>query len=360
VNSDRKYLKCDISHFFNSLYHHDIPKQLQLGGLELSEVNVLARALRWISAGRSVDCLPQGLYPTKMIGSYVLVPIDNDTRITSAQLFRVMDDYILRDESAARLEDDFHQIQMLFGNLGLGVNEGKTRMPDAAGADDEDDISGGEMTLGERATVGVVSGEKIELGLRFSRREAATSSDLPAIVRSVLRYPDLIKRFALWCRMVPDAQELARVLAAEIALAKREMGRTLTDYQLFWLAHIADERLADASTMGDIITFILDSTSSVIVRARALEIPIQKFNLPARREHYMKSGSCWEQWCAGIGMLKSPTASRNQLAKYIKNDGEMGRLMAEVVNNLDPDQHDVDWASDFYSRRPERPHVDEV
>jgi hypothetical protein len=90
------------------------------------------RFLREIVGARSVDCLPQGLYPSKMIGAAFLNFIEASGRIRSAQTLRLMDDIWLFDDDEKTLTADFIMIQTLLSSRGLSINERKALVfPDA-------------------------------------------------------------------------------------------------------------------------------------------------------------------------------------------------------------------------------------
>ena len=334
-------LRFDIGHYFNTLYHHDIVKQLRLSGFTPEPVRQLARVLRWLTAGRTIDCLPQGIYPAKMIGSYVLTPVDNDAGIGSWRLFRMMDDFLLVDADWQRLIGDFHHLQYLLGQLSLGVNQDKTRMPTAPPATDL------ALSDEERSTEEIVKSvqdkteAKARVRLRFTRRIPPKSArDLARTIAVALDHPDLVKQLSFWFRTVRNKDELGDVLWSALK------SRFLTDYQLFWLAHIADEHLLETASLGKVVDFVFKHpNASDITKARILEIPTNKFGMAARREIYLRQTTGWTSWAAGIGMLNAPKDSRNQLAKYVKNDGIMGRMMSQVIHNLDPQAHAIDWST---------------
>lgn len=71
------FIGFDISNYFNCLYHHDLEAWLAALGATNEDVQMFSKFLRETNSGRSVDCLPHGLYPTKMIGNDFLRFIEN-------------------------------------------------------------------------------------------------------------------------------------------------------------------------------------------------------------------------------------------------------------------------------------------
>ena len=52
----------DVASYFNSIYHHDLVAWFDERGASGDDAALLGRFLREINSGRSVDCLPQGIY----------------------------------------------------------------------------------------------------------------------------------------------------------------------------------------------------------------------------------------------------------------------------------------------------------
>ncbi len=69
----RYWAKFDISAYFNSVYHHDLVMWFREDTRRTADdVEAFGKYFREINAGRSLDCLPQGITPCKMIGSHFL------------------------------------------------------------------------------------------------------------------------------------------------------------------------------------------------------------------------------------------------------------------------------------------------
>lgn len=126
------HLAFDVTAYFNTLYHHDLTAWFQAAGADETDHLAFGQFGREINAGRSVDFLPQGLYPTKMIGSEFLKFIDNSGELKSSVCLRFMDDFYLFDASAAVVRNDFLKIQQLLGSKSLNVNAAKTQVDGAA------------------------------------------------------------------------------------------------------------------------------------------------------------------------------------------------------------------------------------
>ena len=118
-----EFISCDISDYFNHIYHHDL--QAWFAALEPTkseDVEAFGKYLREINAGRSLDCLPQGLYPAKMIGNDFLRFVEESSTIKYPRIARFMDDIVFLGDTANDLIADFNELQRLLGLKGLTVN----------------------------------------------------------------------------------------------------------------------------------------------------------------------------------------------------------------------------------------------
>ena len=117
----------DIASYFNSIYHHDAQNWFAaLPEISGADSNAFGRFFREINSGVSIDFLPQGIYPTKMIGSEFLKFVDLSGQIKCAQMLRFMDDIYLFDDNEDVILQDFLRIQELLGLRALNINPSKT------------------------------------------------------------------------------------------------------------------------------------------------------------------------------------------------------------------------------------------
>jgi hypothetical protein len=126
-------IRFDVSSYFNSLYHHDLVNRFREIGASEDDVLIYGRFLREIQSGRSLDCLPHGLHPCKVLGADFLKFVDNSMRLTSPRMIRFLDDFNLFGDGERALHADFNCIQELLSEKGLFLNEGKTAYADDFG-----------------------------------------------------------------------------------------------------------------------------------------------------------------------------------------------------------------------------------
>jgi Reverse transcriptase (RNA-dependent DNA polymerase) len=132
------YAYFDVSAYFNHIYHHDLIRWCEDAGADDEDVQLFGKFLREIVAGRSTNCLPQGIYPSKMVGSSFLGFLEASSRMRSAQSVRLMDDIWLFDDDSEIVIADFLNAQSLLSDRGLAVNEDKSSILE--GHDPEQDF----------------------------------------------------------------------------------------------------------------------------------------------------------------------------------------------------------------------------
>ena len=357
------WISFDVASYFNSIYHHDLVNWFRPLSNE-HEASALGQFLREANGGRSIDCLPQGLYPCKMLGSSFLSFVENSNRVRASQTLRFMDDFYLFDDDPAVLLGDFQTVQELLGAKALSINPSKTCLPDESVRDvareidqlkvtllkkrrelmakydtaEPDDLAGHpDLVLDEEQRQYLLSllaqeslaEEDADLVLALMREH--TEDVLEHLELLVGRFPNLAKRVYVFCRDVEDKQSVADILAEFIG-----RGSTLTEYQLFWLGKMVGDYLLGTSAAGDLIFSIYENdAATAITKAKMLELPDNRFGMPDLRESHLKTGqSDWLAWASAIGSRKQDKAQRNSLLKYFSNGSPINRLIGECVNKL--------------------------
>lgn len=361
-----EYTSFDVSAYFNSLYHHDLHAWFTaLEPDDPQDCVAFGKLLREINAGRSLDCLPQGLYPAKMIGNDFLRIIENSAVIRADRIIRFMDDVYLFGNSVSRLQADFAEIQRLLGLKGLTVNASKTRIGGLTHADeanehldevkkrllqrrrrlivsryDEDsdeNVSAGEEDLNEEEIAFIVellnkgnlAEEDAELILIVMRDHVdRIEAHLSLFAKG---FPHLAKNFYGLCADAGDKEAVA-----EIVLAVANEGDHIGEYQLFWFGMMLESYLMDTRQAPNIIDALYRHESATDVsRAKILEIPDIRFGLPEMREVFLREGrSDWLAWASAAGSRSMDRQARNYLLDYFKNGSEMNRLIADILQKV--------------------------
>jgi len=353
----------DVSAYFNSIYAHDLFVWFNDGSRSEKDVEALHKFLRQINAGRSIDCLPQGIAPAKIIGSHFLSFIEFSARIKSPLLLRFMDDVVLFAADQDAIIQDFYQIQRLLGERGLSVNPAKTKIGDIDQLDvrkqideikkqllrvrrlrslfdydeESEEDSGEEESLNQRQKDYLIAllrdpqidEEDAELVLSLLRDK---SEDVLEYVPSFLeKFPNLAKNIYMFCGHVQNKAKLAEVVLHFLSSAK-----VITEYQLFWLAWVAESYLSKCPTYGQLIMRLYEHPSaSVVSKAKVLEIPDKRFGMNDLREEHLRIGkSDWLAWASAIGLRCEGKANRNHLLNYFANAGPLNRLIADCAKAL--------------------------
>jgi hypothetical protein len=151
--ADKHHIAFDVSTYFNSVYHHDLVAWLANLGASGEDVDCFSKFLRETNSGRSVDCLPHGLYPTKMIGNDFLRFVEDSAFLKDNHLLRFLDDIYIFSSDMNVLEEDFYHIQKILGLKGLSVNPQKTVVDEINIDKAEEDISDVKKNLLQRRRV---------------------------------------------------------------------------------------------------------------------------------------------------------------------------------------------------------------
>lgn len=361
------HARLDVASYFNRIYHHDLTAWWQTVGGTLEDANQLGKFLREATSGRSIDCLPQGIYPAKMIGSAFLSFLENSNWIRCAETIRLMDDFWMFDDDIAVLISDFLVAQSLLSERGLSVNDQKSEIVENAESQLELPLKLDEMKIhllrrrseelsqrhGYDDSDVSKDDEELELNteeheylLALLRSENITEEDAELVLRmmeeyssDVLEYlpilfrnfPGLAKRMYYFCQKVQDKREVATVL---LTLAKSKV--QLTEYQLFWFGMMAEDYLLGTTVAGDLLLRLHEHrNATVISKAKILEIPETRFGLPDLRESNIRSGhSDWLAWASAVGSRVHPKGQRNHLLSYFGKSSPMNALVGEFVKAL--------------------------
>lgn len=384
INKDLMFshmISFDVASYFNTIYHHDATNWFaSLPNISEVDAKAFGRFFREINSGRSIDFLPQGIYPTKMIGSEFLRFIENSGQLKSAQTLRFMDDIYLFDNNMENLNQDFLRIQELLGLRALNINPTKTvidgekptvriaasaiqielseifddfeettiYLPSGADmADFECEYDGDEYDAGVHQASGAsLDGRKIERLLELLVDPKVEESDVESILSILqqkseslstlipsllVRFPNIVKQLYKLAGQTTKKDELTNELI--IVLAKSPH---LIEYQLFWMAAIAEDHLPHTQRYGELLLKLYEKTSNhKIARAKVLEIPDQSFGLKEIRDEILKTGaSDWISWAAAMGTRTLNKSERNHSLKYFSKGSPLNHLISECVQKL--------------------------
>lgn len=356
-------IQFDVASYFNSMYHHDVAHWLEAkDSVTAIDSSALSKFFREINSGRSIDFMPHGIYPSKMIGNEFLKVVDLYGPLKCKKIVRFMDDISLFDDDANVLMADFQTIQRLLGQFALSINPSKTAFNNSVG-DVKETLSEIHESLKEIITeyeeVPTASGvelaemdveienssgpEQVEALLGLLQNDSLEESDadrilsflrthsdslieyLPILFR---RFPNLIKHIHSVCGAVNEKSELSQVL-----LDYLKESDDFLEYQLFWIGAIVEDYLIGHGCYGEVLLRLFELTATLkIARAKVLEIPIQEFGFKEIRAEYLKTGqSDWLSWSSAVGSQSLKPAERNYVLSYFAKASAMNFLISEGV-----------------------------
>jgi hypothetical protein len=357
----KHFISLDVASYFNSVYHHDLVNWIRELGVDEDEVNGFGQMLREINSGRSVDCLPQGLYPAKMIGNDFLRFVENYHGIKSDRVIRFMDDIYLFSNSEQTIMNDFTLVQTILGDKGLSINPQKTSRTSAQHVNLEKQIDKAkedllrkrrlilEVGYGDQAETKEfllrtpltkeevsyltqilaqpeIDEEDAELILTMMRENTKkVEARLPDIIQ---QFPNLSKSVHSFCSGIKDKEALADILVDILEKSAR-----LLEFQLFWFAAILEDHLMSTSKTSALIDLIFNHPSATpITKARVLEIMDARFGLTELRASILSTGqSDWLGWASAVGSRSLKPGSRNHTLKYFGNCSQINHLIATIV-----------------------------
>lgn len=351
--------KFDVSSYFNSIYHHDLVAWFNNIAKSEDDAAFFDKYLKQTNSGRSIDCLPHGLYPAKMVGAHFLSFVEHGSRLSSDLTLRFMDDIYIFSDARNEVLSDFITLQRMLGDKGLSVNPSKTKLGRVKEIDVEERIDALRESLLERRSF-IVTGsgadfdpeeveadtlteneieylmdllknpdieeEDAELVLALMRDH---SSDVLGNLEDFLRrFPNLSKSIFHFCSHIDDKSDLLNV-----AKSLMDSNSELTEFQLFWLAKIFEEYLLNETGAAEIVHRLYDHPNATdISRAKLLEIKDRRFGLAELREEHLRTGqSGWLSWASAVGTRVEKKKNRNHILGYFANGSPLNELIAQCV-----------------------------
>lgn len=355
-----EFIAFDVANFFNNVYHHDLHAWFaKIGPKEQSDVVAFGKFFREINAGRTLDCLPQGLYPAKMIGNDFLRFLEESSALKARKMLRFMDDVVILGDDANELQADFTELQRLLGLKGLSVNAAKTRTEGSPWTDEVDDHVDDlkKRLLRRRRSLIISRYDRVEadsVQAPLAKKEIdyivellghpTLGEDDAELIMVVMRdhvdriadrlelfadgFPHLAKNFYSLCREATDKERVA-----EVVLKVASEGSHIGEYQLFWFGVMLEDYLLETALAPDIIRKLYTHASATdISRAKILEISDQRYGLPEMRETFLREGrSDWLAWASAAGARAMDKQARNYLLSYFQNGSEMNKLIADIL-----------------------------
>lgn len=357
----RYSLSFDVAAYFNSIYHHDLVSWLSRVGAPEQDYQAFGQFLREINSGRSVDCLPQGIYPTKMIGNDFLRFIEQFHGLRSNAIVRFMDDFVLFSDSRRDLRHDFITIQRLLGEKGLSLNPNKTSDGVRENVELEDAIEDIRIQLLQRRRVVItdydgIPDEEVEVEQDLSEEEMEflrgllqqddieeedaelvlalmaehAEEALDRLADIARRFPHLFKNIHSFCLEAGDEEAIAEFVLELL----RDNDAMIYEFQIFWLTHILEDRLLNTTSAAEIIDRLNNHPNATsISRAKLLEIPDLRYGLVELRDTHLGAGqSDWLSWSSAVGHRALNKIDRRHRLGYFAKASNYNKLVFDIVS----------------------------
>ena len=346
------------------MYHHDLEAWLAALDATNDDVQMFSKFLRETNAGRSIDCLPHGLYPTKMIGNDFLRFVEESTFLKATSVHRFMDDVYIFGNSQEEVNADFNRIQRVLGQKGLSVNPAKTSLIRSKTSETDDSISAVKKNLLQRRRE-IVSGslydeneealaavkadlsheelEEIHGILKAGDLEEDDAELILTVMRDhaddvlgflpeiISRFPHLAKNVYRFCEEIDDVESVADLVDKSLTTDDETQ-----EYQLFWFGMMVESYLMQSKKAPNIIAKLLSHRNRTDMSvAKILEISDLRYGLQDIRQGYLASGrSDWLSWSSAVGSRAVKPAARNYVLEYFMKSSPMNKLIGEVVQSL--------------------------
>ncbi|MCP1183997.1 RNA-directed DNA polymerase [Paenibacillus sp. 1781tsa1] len=356
--------KIDISNFFNNIYHHDVVSYIARV-VNQQEAEKIGKFLREINEGRSTSCMPQGLFPMKVIGSNFLSFIEASRELKSENIIRFMDDIYFFSDSEETIKRDIFSVQKILGEKGLSLNEEKTSV--IVGEDESDnDIETVKTSLLAKRRLAInsytgefddneidqltseeaeflhgllhkknIEDEDIELILSLLMTTEAETLELTRLVLN--SSPQLTKN--LYYNLKRNYMRITDSIISEFETFIEES--FIPEYQLFWITKIIiDFTELNESIANLLVTIYRHPAVTNIVKCLILEIPENNFGFLEMKKNVARGHAPELIISAMVGLLSHEKSNRNQIYKYVGKSNSMLRTITVALSALEVNAHE--------------------
>lgn len=357
--------KIDISNFFNNIYHHDVVSYIARV-INQHESEKIGKFLREINEGRSTSCMPQGLFPMKVIGSNFLSFIEASRDLKSEKIIRFMDDIYFFSDSEETIKQDIFSVQKILGEKGLSLNEEKTSII-IGEVESENDIETVKTSLLEKRRLAInsytgefdddeidqLTGEETEFlhGLLHNEKNIededielilsllmTTEAETLELTRLVLNSsPQLTKN--LYYNLKRNYMRITDSIITEFETYIDKS--FIPEYQLFWITKIIiDFTVLNESIANLLVTIYRHPAVTNIVKCLILEIPENNYGFLEMKKNVARGHAPELIISAMVGLLSHEKSNRNQIYKYVGKSNSMLRTITVALSSLEVNAHE--------------------
>ena len=118
----------DITSYFVHLNHHILENLLTETGIPSGLNTFLVKTLLENWSGRFSYGIPQGLFPSDLLGNFYLSTLDTNLASLGIKSLRYVDDLVLFYESERKAKSSLAQLCWFLRTIGLSLNEAKSKV----------------------------------------------------------------------------------------------------------------------------------------------------------------------------------------------------------------------------------------
>ncbi|MEK4346516.1 RNA-directed DNA polymerase [Paenibacillus sp. FSL P4-0184] len=358
--------KIDISNFFNNIYHHDIVSYIART-INQQEAEKIGKFLREINEGRSTSCMPQGLFPMKVIGSNFLSFIEASRELKSEFIIRFMDDIYFFSDNEETITNDIFTVQKLLGEKGLCLNEEKTLITTVEN-EEENDIETVKISLLKKRRLIInsytdefddydyeiedltdeeisflkdmlhnrksIEDEDIELILTLLMTSESETIELTRLVLN--NSPQLTKN--LYYNIKRNYMMISDAIISEIEVYLEKS--FIPEYQLFWITKTIIDFTEINESIADLLVSIYRHPSVTnVVKCIILEIPENNYGFLELKKNIARGHAPELIISAMVGLVSHEKSNRNQIYKYVGKTNSMLRTVTVALSALEVNAH---------------------
>jgi hypothetical protein len=122
----------DVSSYFVHLNHHTLENLLTASGISDSLVNLLVKVMLETWSGRFSYGIPQGMFPSDLLGNFYLTALDTHLVSRDIKYVRYVDDLVMFHASEPSAKTSLAPLCRFLRGIGLDLNESKSEVVEVA------------------------------------------------------------------------------------------------------------------------------------------------------------------------------------------------------------------------------------
>ena len=352
------YLKLDVKAYFDSMSLSDFMKWLRKRKTDCFCTDLLESCFNKVSEAKIKSFLPQGIYPTKLLGSHYLSFLERDGCLYSDRSVRFLDDIYLFSDDPKLLARDFHTIQYELRERGLSINPSKTylsiyhsvsslsgeslthsflhkkRLQSFEVSDGETLFDGPSSRLTSIDRVYLDSRiknmepyeEDVDVLLTFLRDDA--DEYLSLIDYVIYHYPYHTKSLYYFIKYIKNHKSVVALLRSFLQSHKK-----ISEYQLFWITKIA---LYLRTACGEDVSLEIFNhpNVTVLIQSKILEEPGGNNKiLDIGRDFLSITSEGLLAYCAAFGQRESGGLEQNIGFRTFSERSSFSNVLAKIISN---------------------------